>query len=111
IVLGLAVIFEGATWYISLKEFRKIKGDRPYLKAIRRAKDPTKIVVLFEDSAALMGLFIAFLGILLSEKTGILIFDGIASIIIGIILAVTASWLAYETKGLLIGESADPQTV
>lgn len=111
IVLGLAFIFESITWYISLKEFRSVKGDRPYFKAIRREKDPTKFVVLFEDSAALLGLLIAFLGILLSEITGILIFDGIASITIGIILAVTAFWLAYETKGLLIGESADPQTV
>jgi cation diffusion facilitator family transporter len=111
IVLGLSVIFESTTWYISLKEFRKVKGDRPYFKAIRRGKDPTKFVVLFEDSAALLGLFIAFLGIFLSEITGIHIFDGIASIIIGVILAVTAFWLAFETKGLLIGESADPLTV
>jgi cation diffusion facilitator family transporter len=111
IVLGLAAIFESITWYISLVEFRRVKGDRPYFRAIRRGKDPTKFVVLFEDSAALLGLFIAFLGILLSEITGISFFDGIASIIIGIILGITAFWLAYETKGLLIGESADPKTV
>jgi cation diffusion facilitator family transporter len=111
IVLVLSAVFESVTWYISLKEFRSVKGDQPYFKAIRRAKDPTKFVVLFEDSAALLGLFVAFLGILLTQITGIFVFDGIASIIIGIILGITAFWLAYETKGLLIGESADPQTV
>jgi cation diffusion facilitator family transporter len=111
IVLAADAIFESITWYISLKEFRRVKGDTPYLKAIRRAKDPTKFVVLLEDSAALIGLFVAFLGIFLTQMTGILIFDGIASIIIGVILSITAFWLAYETKGLLIGESADPQTV
>jgi len=111
IVIVLAAIFEGSSWYISLKAFRKAKGNQNYLRAIRRGKDPTKFVVLFEDSAALLGLFVAFLCIFLSEQTGILIFDGIASIVIGLILGVTASWLAYETKGLLIGESADPQIV
>jgi cation diffusion facilitator family transporter len=111
IVLALAAIFESTTWYISLKEFRSVKGNQPYFKAIRQGKDPTKFVVLFEDSAALLGLVTAFLGIFLSEQTGIFIFDGIASVVIGLILGVTAFWLAYETKGLLIGESADPRTV
>jgi divalent metal cation (Fe/Co/Zn/Cd) transporter len=64
-------------------------------------------VVLFEDSAALLGLAVAFFGILLGQLTGIASFDGVASVAIGLILAGTASWLAYETKGLLIGESAD----
>ena len=68
-------------------------------------------VVLFEDSAAMLGIVVAFFGVLLSDLTGILYFDGIASIIIGLILGGTAIWLAYETKGLLIGESANDKVV
>ena len=68
-------------------------------------------VVLFEDSAAMLGLVVAFAGVFLADKTGIPSFDGAASIIIGLILGGTAAWLAYETKGLLIGESADPVVV
>jgi divalent metal cation (Fe/Co/Zn/Cd) transporter len=79
--------------------------------AVQRGKDPSIFVVLFEDSAALIGLVVAFLGILLGQVTGIVYFDGAASIIIGLILAGTATWLAYETKGLLIGESANESIV
>ena len=106
IVLGLAMLFEGAAWYFAFREFSRVKGRWGYLEAIQRAKDPSIFVVLFEDSAAMLGLVVAFVGVLLSETTGILIFDGIASIIIGLILIGTSVWLAYETKGLLIGESA-----
>jgi divalent metal cation (Fe/Co/Zn/Cd) transporter len=68
-------------------------------------------VVLFEDSAAMLGLAAAFVGILLTDVTGILYFDGAASIVIGLILGGTAVWLACETKSLLIGESASPEVV
>jgi len=107
IVLGLALVFEGAAWLFAYKEFDKVRGKWGYIEAIRRAKDPTVFVVLFEDTAAMLGLVVAFVGIALSQYTGILIFDPIASIIIGLILIGTSSWLAYETKGLLIGESAN----
>jgi len=106
IVLGLAMIFEAFAWYFAWKEFKKVKGDRSYFEAVRKEKDPTIFVVLFEDSAAMLGLVIAFTGIGLGQLTGNPVFDGIASLLIGIVLAVTAAWLAYETKGLLIGESA-----
>jgi len=111
IVIGLAMIFEGFAWFYALKEFRQAKGNRGYYEAIHKEKNPTNFVVLFEDSAAMLGLLIAFLGISLGKWTGIHIFDGIASILIGLILGITAAWLAYETKGLLIGESADPLIV
>lgn len=111
IVLVLAMIFEGAAFYFALVEFRRVKGKWGYLEAVRKGKDPTNFVVLFEDSAALLGLAVAFLGVLLSHLTGNLIFDGLASIIIGLILGGTAVWLAYETKGLLIGESANLKVV
>ncbi|MCP9292632.1 cation diffusion facilitator family transporter [Gracilimonas sediminicola] len=111
IVLGLAMIFEAFAWYFAWKEFNKTKGDRSYYEAVRKEKDPTTFVVLFEDSAAMLGLMVAFVGVFLSQVTGILIFDGIASIVIGVILGGTAIWLAHETKGLLIGESADREII
>lgn len=111
IVLGLAFIFEGFAWYFALNEFSKTKGKWGYIEAVQRGKDPTMFVVLFEDSAAMLGLLVAFFGILLSQVTGIEMFDGLASVIIGLILAGTAIWLAYETKGLLIGESAEDKVV
>ncbi len=81
-----------------------------YIEAVQRAKDPSVFVVLFEDSAAMLGLLVAFAGIALSQLTGILYFDGAASVAIGLILIGTAIWLAYETKGLLTGESASKPT-
>ncbi len=111
IVLGLATLFEGGAWWFALKEFRRQKGSRSYLAAVHEAKDPSTFVVLFEDSAAMLGLLVALAGIALSQFTGILVFDAIASILIGLILFGTASWLAYETKSLLIGESASCATV
>jgi cation diffusion facilitator family transporter len=107
IVLGLAIVFEGGAWFFAFREFNRAKGKWGYLEAIQRAKDPSIFVVLFEDSAAMLGLVVALIGVWLSQVTGILVFDGIASVIIGLILVGTAIWLAYETKGLLIGESAN----
>ena len=111
IVIGFAMMFEGFAWYFAFKEFTKSKGKWSYIMAVQRGKDPSIFVVLFEDSAALIGLVVAFLGIFLGQVTGIVYFDGAASIIIGLILAGTATWLAYETKGLLIGESANDSIV
>lgn len=111
IVLGLAILFEGGAWLFAFREFSRVKGKWGYLEAIQRAKDPSIFVVLFEDTAAMLGLLVALAGVMLSELTGILYFDGAASIIIGFILLGTAIWLAYETKGLLIGESANKHVV
>ncbi len=111
VVLGLAMVFEGAAWYFAFVEFTRAKGKWGYVEAIQRGKDPTLFVVLFEDSAAILGLLVAFAGVSMSQITGLGVFDGMASIIIGMILGGTAIWLAYETKGLLIGESANPQVV
>ena len=107
VVLGIAMVFEGAAWYLAFNEFTTTKGKWGYLEAVQRGKDPTLFVVLFEDSAAMMGLLVAFAGIALTQATGLAAFDGLASIVIGVILGGTAIWLAYETKGLLIGESAN----
>lgn len=111
IVLGLAMMFEGAAWFFAFKEFGKAKGEWGYIEAVKRGKDPSMFVVLFEDSAAMLGLVFAFAGIVLSQLTGNPVFDGIASVLIGLVLGGTAVWLAYETKGLLIGESANKEVV
>ena len=111
IVLGLAMVFEGVAWYFAFREFSRSKGRWGFLEAIQRAKNPTIFVVLFEDSAAMLGLMVAFAGVWMSQATGILIFDGIASVIIGLILIGTSIWLAYETKSLLIGESANTAVI
>lgn len=111
IVLGLAILFEGAAWFFAWKEFAKVRGTRGVLQAVHEGKDPSMFLVLFEDSAAMLGLLIALAGIALTQVTGQPVFDSIASLLIGCILAGTAIWLAYETKGLLIGESADPAIV
>jgi divalent metal cation (Fe/Co/Zn/Cd) transporter len=109
--LACAFIFEGGAWYFAFTEFTKVKGRWGYFEAVHRGKDPSMFVVLFEDSAAMLGIIAAFAGILISQITGNYIYDGIASVVIGLILAGTAAWLAYEIKGLLIGESARPEIV
>jgi len=111
IVLGIAFLFEGVSAFFALKAFRKELKGAGAIETIKRSKDPTSFTVLFEDSAALAGLVVAFLGIALGELLDNPYFDGIASIVIGIILASVAVFLAYETKGLLIGEGVDPETL
>ncbi|GLI36516.1 cation diffusion facilitator family transporter [Geobacter hydrogenophilus] len=111
VVLALAAVFEGGSWYVSLREFSRTKGKRGYFAAVHRAKDPSIFVVLLEDSAALLGLGTALAGIVLSHLTGNSMYDASASVIIGLILGVTASILAAETKSLLIGESANREVV
>ena len=111
IVLGFAMIFEGGAWIVAFREFRKRKGKLGYLKAMQVSKDPTVFTVLFEDSAAMLGLFAAFIGLLLTEWLGNPVYDALASIVIGLILSFTAMLLAYESKGLLIGEAASREVV
>lgn len=108
IVLSIAIVCEGISWCVALKAFRKVKGKQGYFEAFRRSKDPTTFTVLFEDTAALCGLLIALIGIYLAHALNIPELDGVASILIGIVLAVSAILLARETKGLLLGETADP---
>lgn len=110
-VLGLAMIFEAVAWVIAYREFRRIEGRRGIFNAVRRSKDPTVFTVLFEDTAAMAGLIVAVIGLYLAEALDMPVLDGVASIAIGVILALTAALLAYECKGLLIGEGAHPETV
>ncbi len=111
VVLALAIVFEGVAWYFAFVEFNKARGPWGYVEAVQRGKDPTLFVVLFEDSAAMAGLVVALVGVLLTDVTGLAVFDGAASVIIGVILGATAAWLAHETKGLLIGEAANQRVV
>ena len=111
VVLALAVVFESFSFYIAFKAFQAAKGEQFFWRAIHTTKDPTTFTVLFEDSAALLGLVVALVGVYLAHEFDNPYFDGSASIVIGVILAAVAVLLAYETKGLLIGEGADPETL
>ncbi|MFK7921674.1 MAG: cation diffusion facilitator family transporter [Bacteroidia bacterium] len=112
IILGLAIVFEGAALIFALKSFndaRRRRGRRNFWTAIQQSKDPASFAVIFEDTAALVGLVIALGGILLSQALDQPIWDGIASVLIGCLLAGIAVFLAAETKALLIGEAAFPE--
>ncbi|MEL6580162.1 MAG: cation diffusion facilitator family transporter [Cyanobacteria bacterium J06621_12] len=110
-VLGLAVIFEGYSWNVALQEFLRSKGEESFWQGIRASKDPTIFTILFEDTAALIGLFVAFIGVLGGHLLNNVYLDGAASIVIGVILCGVALLLASESKGLLIGEGAKPEVV
>jgi cation diffusion facilitator family transporter len=110
-VLGFAVVFEAAALWVAFKEFNLSRGSRGIIKAIVRGKDPTLFVVVFEDTAALVGLLIALGGLVMYQLTGNPVYDALASIGIGVVLVFTAIILAIESKSLLIGESADPRVV
>jgi cation diffusion facilitator family transporter len=107
IVLGIAALMEGTSWAIAVREFDGQRGTRGWWQSVRRSKDPAGFIVLFEDSAALVGLAIAAVGVWASHYLGDPRLDGIASVAIGCVLGGVAVLLAREAKGLLIGESAD----
>src|SRR5437764_11921946 len=109
IVLGASIVFEAGSWFVAFREFRHQRGRLGWLEAVRRSKDPTVFTVFFEDSAALIGLVIALIGIALAEILEMPRLDGIASLGIGVVLAATAAFLAYETQSLLTGEAVHPE--
>jgi cation diffusion facilitator family transporter len=114
IVLGMAFVFEAVAWTIAYKEFRKAQGARKrfhLFTAVRESKDPATFTVLFEDTAAMLGLITAAAGVVGAHVFELQWADGVASIVIGGILAAAAILLARETKGLLIGEAASPTVV
>jgi cation diffusion facilitator family transporter len=108
IVYAAAAVFEGVSWTFALTEFRKAKGKLGYYEAMRVSKDPPAFIVLFEDSAALLGLLIAAAGTFAADRLQMPVLDGIASVGIAAVLGATALMLARESKGLLIGEAASP---
>ena len=109
-VLGIAGVFEGSSFVIALRQFLAQAGDTPFWEALHRSKDPTTYTVLAEDSAALVGLLVAAVGIALSQRFDRPELDGAASLVIGLLLAGVAVALILESRGLLIGEGIRPET-
>jgi cation diffusion facilitator family transporter len=112
VVLALAAFFESISFSVAWRTFRKSpRRGRSTIAAIHHGKDPSLFTVLFEDTAALLGLVVAFFGVFLSHQLDAPWMDGAASIVIGCILVVAALWLAYESRSLLVGEAADPEMI
>ncbi len=111
VVLGVSAVFEASSWTVAAREFARAKGRRSVWRAIRATKDPLVFTVLLEDGAALAGIAIALAGVALAHATGRAWLDGAASIAIGALLMSVAAVLAREARGLVIGESASPETV
>ena len=110
-VLLVAFLLEGWSTIEAFQDFKKAKGDLSWWKAVRRSKDPPAFIVLLENGAAMAGIIAAAIGLFLSQMTGDPFYDGAASVVIGIILGITAALLAFESKALLIGEAADPNLI
>jgi cation diffusion facilitator family transporter len=108
IVLAIAAVVEGTSFFIAMRQLNAVRGKVGVARYIRTSKDPSLFTVVFEDSAAMLGLIVAFFGIWLGQLTGSPLFDGAASVIIGLILMGVAFLLARESKGLLIGEGVEP---
>jgi cation diffusion facilitator family transporter len=109
IVLGFAFLFDGISYVTAQREFTRQRAGLPFWTAVKKSKDPSTFVVLFEDMADLLGLTVAFLGVFLGHYYQNPYFDGAASIIIGLILTAISAILLLESRSLLMGESADPQ--
>jgi cation diffusion facilitator family transporter len=110
-VLGVSAAFEGYSWRVAFRQLRESDGQKSLWLAVRSSKDPRTFAMLFEDSAALAGIAVAFVGLAIGHWLGSPYPDGIASIVIGVILAAVAVLLARESKTLLVGESAPPECV
>jgi divalent metal cation (Fe/Co/Zn/Cd) transporter len=111
VVLALALVFEGGSWWVAFREFRAAKGELGYFEAVRQSKDPTAFTVLAEDTGAILGILMALAGTVAAKVLDRPVLDGVASIAIGILLGLIALVLARETKGLLIGEPARSELV
>jgi cation diffusion facilitator family transporter len=111
VVLALSLVFEGYSWVVSFRQFTEAKGTLGYYEAFRRSKDPPSFMVLFEDSAAIIGIVVAAIGTFAASALDEPVWDGVASIVIGLVLAATAILLARESKSLLIGERADADLI
>src|SRR5689334_9287512 len=110
-VLLVAFLLEGWSTLEAFGDFKKSKGQLSWFQAVRRSKDPPAFIVLLENGAAMAGIIAAAIGLFLSQLTHDPFYDGAASIVIGVILGLTATLLAYESKALLIGEAANPELI
>jgi cation diffusion facilitator family transporter len=111
IVLGLSILFEGGSFLVAFRQFGEMRKGRSFWAAARACKDPAVFIVLFEDMAAMAGLLIALAGLLAAQYLNMPRMDGVASAAIGLLLAAVAVFLTRETKGLIIGETADPEVI
>lgn len=111
VVLVLAMIFEGSALRVALREFEVSRRNRPFFQALRESKDSTTIAVVVEDTAALAGLLIALLSVLLGQLTGWVYFDGIGSVLIGLLLVSVSYFFAVECKALLVGEGLGTENI
>ncbi|GAB3723435.1 cation diffusion facilitator family transporter [Spirosoma lituiforme] len=111
IVLGIALVLDGASLVTAFKAFNAQRGNQPFWAAVKNSKDPSTFVVLFEDGSDVLGLIIAFLGVFLGHQLNNPYLDGLASILIGLLLMAVAVVLAHESRSLLMGEGADPAIV
>jgi cation diffusion facilitator family transporter len=111
IVLAIALVVEGSSFMLAMREFTAARGEVPAAEFVRTSKDPSLFTIVFEDAAAMLGLLVAFLGVFLGHLFHNPYFDGAASIVIGLILMAVAWFLARESKGLLIGEGVEPQVL
>jgi divalent metal cation (Fe/Co/Zn/Cd) transporter len=107
VVLGVAFAFDGWSWFVALRTFLAGKGDDSFWHGLVKAKDPTQLSVLFEDSASLLGILCAFLGITLGHWLELPQLDGAASVMIGLLLGAVAVGLVYQARTLILGESAN----
>lgn len=107
LVLGFSALFEGSSWIVAWRQFERVSGGRRFWEAFRRSKDPPTFMVLFEDSAALVGILIALLATWGSAGLRLPWADGAGAILIGLVLGATALLLVRESKSLLIGEPAN----
>ena len=111
VVLGVALVAEGISWTIAARKVASEGRGVGFLHKLRHSRDPSRFVVVGEDTAAILGVLVAFVGIALTQLTGSVVPDAIASIIIGLLLCGAAVWLTMQTKQLLLGLAADPEVV
>lgn len=109
IILSFGIVLEAGSWWIAFKEFNAGRNGKSWWRSVRQGKDPVILTILFEDTGALLGLVVALVGIALGQALDMPVLDGVASVVIGLLLAIASIILAIETKGLLIGESALPE--
>ncbi len=110
-VLGVSFLLEGGSTLAAFRDFNAQRGTRGWVTALTDTKDATIVIVLLENGAAMAGLLLAALGLGLSLATDNPVFDGAASVLIGVLLGFVAVFLAREAKGLLIGEAASPELI
>jgi len=111
VVLGFSILFEGTSLVIAVREFNTLRGDLDWWSAVVKSKDPSSFLVLFEDGAAVTGLLIVGVLMFLNQRYDLPVLDGVASVLVGLVLVFVSMILARESRSLLMGEGIAPETV